>query len=200
MKEEIRVLNRIMTDFLSFARKSRLQMEKVSIPSLLQRTVTAAIASGAISGNVLGSSTIQVQYDLDPDLPEIYADPVELRRALFNILQNAADAMPEGGIVAIHARVTENGHGVDLQISDTGAGIHEKELEKIFHPFYTTKTAGTGLGLAISRKIIEEHGGTVFVQSQEGKGTTFAIALPLLPPIAPYAAASMEPSHEVTKT
>ncbi|MBI4716014.1 MAG: HAMP domain-containing protein, partial [Nitrospirae bacterium] len=177
MQEEVRILNKILTDFLTFAREPRLQTEKVTLPPLLQRVVDAAVPSGS-------GSAIRVDYCVEDGLPEIQADPLALRKAFLNILLNAAQAMPKGGRMEIEARSspspTDGSEGVEVTFSDTGVGIPPDDQDRIFHPFFTTKDEGTGLGLAISRKIVEEHGGTITLSSRVGLGTTFRVWLPVL--------------------
>jgi signal transduction histidine kinase len=99
-----------------------------------------------------------------------------LRRALLNLVQNAADAMPQGGTVTLTGQSTAT--RVQLCVQDTGIGIAAERLEQIFEPLYTTKPGGTGLGLYIVREIVAAHGGQVTVESVEGQGTTFTITLP----------------------
>ena len=117
-----------------------------------------------------------------PSLPPISADPAQLGQVLLNILRNALEATPEGGAVEVTSRMAESemGEGKVLQIaiSDTGCGIPKADLSRLFEPFFSTKPKGSGLGLAISYNIVRDHGGTIRVESQVGKGTTFTIILP----------------------
>ena len=130
-------------------------------------------------GKQMSKDRIQIVTTLDPDLPTIRGDPHTLQQVLMNLLVNARDAMPDGGIVRIETlRETEPEDGVRLVVADTGPGIPADVLPRISEPFYTTKTAGTGLGLPLSYNIIREHGGQVEVDSAPGRGTTFIITLP----------------------
>jgi signal transduction histidine kinase len=104
------------------------------------------------------------------------ADHGQLYRAFLNIFINASQSMDNGGRIDIHAR--EDKEGFYIEIADTGCGISQENLNRIFNPFFTTKDKGTGLGLSIVRKIIEGHKGTIAIQSQEGKGTKVEILLP----------------------
>jgi signal transduction histidine kinase len=99
-----------------------------------------------------------------------------LRRALLNLVQNALDAMPEGGMLTLAGQGTAT--QVQLQVRDTGSGIAAERLQQIFEPLYTTKPGGTGLGLYIVQEIVAAHAGQLTVDSKEGQGTTFTIALP----------------------
>jgi two-component system sensor histidine kinase HydH len=103
--------------------------------------------------------------------------PPSLRRALWNLVQNALDAMPQGGVLTIGGQRTAT--HVHLQVQDTGSGIPAAQLATIFEPLYTTKPGGTGLGLYIVQEIVTAHGGKVTVESVEGQGSTFTVTLPL---------------------
>jgi signal transduction histidine kinase len=107
----------------------------------------------------------------------IEGDPRKLKQAFINIITNGCQAIGEYGILRI--TITSNDHKVDITISDTGSGISEEDMERIFNPFYTNKPLGLGLGLAITKKIIEEHKGLITVDSEISKGTTFTVSLPL---------------------
>jgi two-component system NtrC family sensor kinase len=116
--------------------------------------------------------------ELSPDLPEIIGDPMQLKQVFMNLLLNAVDAMPEGGTVVLKTSFGEAAHAVMVDISDTGKGIDARVLDKMFQPFFTTKSKGTGLGLAISKRLIEEHGGKISIENNKGGGSTFRISLP----------------------
>jgi signal transduction histidine kinase len=109
-------------------------------------------------------------------LPEIDADAVLLHRAFQNLVLNAIDAMPAGGMLTL--RTLEHGGSVRIEVSDTGEGLTAEECARLFTPYYTTKHQGTGLGLAIVQSVVSDHHGTISVSSEEGHGTTFRIELP----------------------
>jgi signal transduction histidine kinase len=111
---------------------------------------------------------------------EIVLDPNQLHQVVVNLLQNAADAMPDGGEIRIECRITPA--TVNISITDNGTGIAEDTVQHLFEPFWTTKPAGTGLGLAISYRIIEAHGGTLSVESPPDGGCRFIITLPVMFP------------------
>jgi signal transduction histidine kinase len=116
------------------------------------------------------------------DIAKVTLDEVLMRQALSNLVQNAVEAMPKGGQLQIITTVVQSRGGrreLELQVSDTGVGIPSDRLDKIFLPFYTTKTKGTGLGLALVHKIVLLHNGRIQVESHEGKGTTFRVHLPM---------------------
>jgi signal transduction histidine kinase len=131
---------------------------------------------------------ITVRLDLQPDLPRPLASPDQLKQVFLNLFLNARDAMPHGGLLEIASRVSREtdteflaGRYVLIQVRDTGSGIPEEEMPRIFEPFYSTKSEskGTGLGLWVSMGIIQNHGGQIKVRSRPGRGTTFTVALPL---------------------
>jgi len=122
---------------------------------------------------------VTVLKNFDENIPTILADQLQLQQVLLNLLLNAIDAMPLGGTLTINTACNEDKSSVKIEISDSGHGISDKDLNKIFQPFFTTKSRGTGMGLAITRRIIEEHGGYINVSSEYGRGTTFTIILPV---------------------
>jgi len=111
-------------------------------------------------------------------LPPVAADREMLARALGNLVGNALDAMPEGGILRVAATAQDG--GVAIEVSDTGPGLTDEQRTRLFTPYYTTKKGGTGLGLAIVQGIVSDHGGRIRVESEPGKGTTFTLLLPSL--------------------
>ncbi len=127
---------------------------------------------------------ITVQRDLAPDLPAVLADPEAIRRALANLIDNAAEAM-QGGllrILRVGTVLAEEGTAVEVAVSDTGPGLTEEIRERLFLPFYSTKQRGTGLGLSIAAKIVHEHGGTISAESNSPKGARFIMRLPVAEP------------------
>jgi two-component system sensor kinase FixL len=115
-------------------------------------------------------------------LPTIQADHLQLRQLFLNLLTNASDAMPQGGTLTMRATTgaLDAAEAVKIDFADTGEGISAENLKKIWDPFFTTKMEGkgTGLGLAICRRIVEEHGGTIDLESEPGSGTTVHIVFP----------------------
>jgi len=127
---------------------------------------------------------ITVKWDLEPDLPTVLADPEAIRRALANLVDNAAEAM-QGSllcVLGIHTSLSEDGAAVELVVSDTGHGLTDEIRERLFLPFYSTKHRGTGLGLSIAAKIVQEHGGSIRAEANSPKGARFLVRLPLMEP------------------
>jgi signal transduction histidine kinase len=125
---------------------------------------------------------VEMITDLDPGLPRTMIIEHQLQQVFMNIALNALDAMSGRGRLTVRA-VRANG-AIDVAFTDTGVGMTAEEIQHIFEPYYTTKSArlGTGLGLALSYNIIRKHGGTILVQSEKGKGSTFAVSIPLRGP------------------
>jgi hypothetical protein len=127
---------------------------------------------------------ITVQRDLEPGLPPVVADPVAIRRALANLIDNAAEAMHGSllRLLGVHTSLSEDGSAVEVSVSDTGHGLTDEIRERLFLPFYSTKHRGTGLGLSIAAKIVQEHGGSIRAESNSPKGARFLLRLPLMEP------------------
>lgn len=162
--KEIMVMDRIITDFLSFAKPTDLFASEVDLKEILEGCLSSL--EGISAGMKITVNTEM--------LPHIRADEVLLRQACANLLQNAIESMPDGGELKISGFMDDY---IGITISDTGHGIPEGIRDKIFLPFYTTKERGTGLGLAIVHKIIVSHGGDIKVETCD-KGTTFTIRFP----------------------
>jgi len=169
ISKEISVMDRIISDFLSFAKPTELTISDLDLKMIIGNCVSV------VTGE---RKDIHTHFDSD-GLFVLKGDEVLLRQAFTNLIQNAVEAMPAGGKLVITAFPSKSSEGnfLEIVISDTGHGIGENVMDKIFLPFYTTKEKGTGLGLAIVHKIIISHGGSIFVESSE-KGTTFKIRLP----------------------
>jgi two-component system, sporulation sensor kinase E len=114
---------------------------------------------------------------LADDLPKVLVDRAQLKQAFFNVIKNAVQAMRTGGILRIHTEADDD--RVVVSFIDTGHGIASDEIGRIFDAYYTTKADGSGLGLMIVQRIVREHGGTIEIESDAGRGTTFRIKLPI---------------------
>ncbi|MGA9351582.1 MAG: ATP-binding protein, partial [Anaerolineae bacterium] len=140
----------------------------------LQKTQINTIVRDALS-RTPGLDKVAVITKLGEDLPPLTADPDQIQQVFINLILNAVQAMPDGGKLEIATRA-EDGFMV-AEFKDNGCGIPEENLEKIFEPLFSTKVRGIGLGLALSKKIIEAHGGSIEVESEIGKGSTFTVRL-----------------------
>jgi signal transduction histidine kinase len=165
---ELANLKQIIARFSDFAKMPAPEMQPVNLNALAGETMKLFEAQFA-------QARVTARAELAPELPTVAADPEQVARALRNLVLNAIDAMPEGG--ALTVRTMPQGSGARLEISDSGKGLSQEECERLFTPYYTTKTHGTGLGLAIVQSVVSDHHGRVSVESQPGKGTTFRIDL-----------------------
>jgi two-component system sensor histidine kinase PilS (NtrC family) len=162
-------LNRIISDFLTYSRPAALEFKRFELHSMLDETIdllkNVEKSKGAVSIHKKYSGRL-----------ELNADPEKIRQVFWNLGINAVEAMHEGGELFVSTKDSEKAVGITFK--DFGDGIDEKDIEKIFYPFFTTKKDGTGLGLAIAYRIIEEHKGKITVDSSPGIGTTFEVILP----------------------
>ncbi|MGH9378304.1 MAG: sensor histidine kinase, partial [Terriglobia bacterium] len=174
VKEEIGHLNQMVNDFLSAGRQAPPTLRPCDLRETLKQA-TALVEKQARTQNV----SLSVELDGDQ---EIQADVQQIKTCFINILTNAVQAMPQGGTIRVSAsRVAENGlpERLRLRFADTGPGIPRADRERIFAPYFSTKATGFGLGLAITKKIVEDHGGHIFVCDDRGPGTVMMIELPL---------------------
>jgi two-component system NtrC family sensor kinase len=164
----------IIRGLLDFSRQRKPDKTLCSINSLILESLSF-FENQALMHN------IEVITNLENDLPSIIIDPSQIQRVFINMIANAAEAMNGNGQLFVSTRREKTKECIEIIFSDTGSGISEENLEKIFDPFFTTKDTGhgVGLGLAISYGIIKEHGGTISIESEVGKGTTFIVRLPI---------------------
>ena len=171
VQRECRRLQSILDDFLNFAKVRRLNFEPTDLNEELRKLLEFYRPKAE-------ESRIEIIPYLRSDLPSVLLDREQFRGALLNLILNAQQAMPDGGQLVVATDTTPR--GVCLHLIDTGSGMDEKTLGRIFEAFYSTKPGGTGLGLPTTGKIIEAHGGTITCQSEVGRGTRFTIELPTL--------------------
>jgi len=175
-------LNRIITDFLSYARPRSITPSRVNVGDLLHQTFTLLRHSPEIS------SSQSVEEDLPSEALFAEADEGQLKQVFWNLARNALQAMPDGGV--LRASLEKNSHNrIRISFSDTGRGMSPEQVERLFEPFSST-TGGTGLGLSIVYQIIRDHGGTINVRSREGQGTTIMVELP-------FATSDNNPNSEI---
>jgi len=167
IEEEIDLSTRIINDILTFSRVKRPQLSKVDIGDVIKESLS----------KVHVPDTIQVCMDIRNGIPPIMADAVQLRQVFSNIILNAIQAMPAGGVLTI--TVSEKDGCVEVAVLDTGEGIPQENLNKIFEPLFSTKDHGTGFGLSVCQGIIDMHKGRIYIESEVEKGTRFTIQLPI---------------------
>lgn len=164
-------LEKIVKDFLGLARAQKLNLKKVKLNQFLGEIINVAELEA-------GAKKLELVKKIK-SLPEAMIDEAELKKAFLNIVLNAVQATNSGGRIGFETCFVEKENKALIKISDTGPGIASQDLHKIFQPYFTTKKEGTGLGLAITHRVISDHKGTIEVESELGKGTTFIIKLPL---------------------
>ncbi len=146
---------------------SPLQLQEVNLMALIQRAVDEASIP----------DSVKVDMNVDDGLNSVHVDPLKIRRVLDNLVRNAVEAMPDGGVIGVSA-VREDNNAL-IEVRDTGVGIPAEVMADIFKPFVTTKSKGMGLGLVYCKRAVEAHGGTIIADSKVGEGTTFKIKIPL---------------------
>ncbi len=169
---EIANLKAIVSRFSEFSKMPQPHFQQIDLNAAMQdvaRLFKAQMSSG-------DHKFIDCKLELGQDVGQVAADPELLHRALSNLVLNAMDAMPQGGTLTLRTR--QDANRVFAEVSDTGTGLTPEECERLFTPYYTSKSHGTGLGLAIVQSVVTDHGGKISVRSQEGSGTTFIIELP----------------------
>ena len=166
--EEIERIDTIVKGLMDFARPTTLNLDRQPITPVLQAVLALMEAN-------LAHHKIELVLDLSLETPEIPFDSDKLKQAFMNVMLNAIEAMPQGGVLRV-SMFTEN-DSVCIRVVDTGVGIPAEDLEHLFEPFFTKKTRGTGLGLANVKRILEEHGGKVEIESTPGEGTTVSMWL-----------------------
>jgi len=163
-------INFLITELLNCARPPNLNLKSHDINGILEDTLDSIKAKTA-------AQQVKIHKVYCPGSPIISVDSEQITRVFSNVMINALDAMPQGGVMKIESRI-EGGHFV-IKIEDTGIGIPEEDIIRIFDPFFSTKVSGIGLGLSITYGAVVSHGGTISVESQQEKGTFFTISLPM---------------------
>ncbi|MGB9628080.1 MAG: two-component system sensor histidine kinase NtrB, partial [Thermodesulfobacteriota bacterium] len=166
-EEGIEKIQKIVDDMLHFAKPKEAHFKLEEINDVVEESL-------AILQTKFKKSNIVTSFQRGKDLPKIWIDVHQIQQVLINLMLNSIQAMEKGGTLTIRTFLDRE-DGVGIEIKDTGIGIPKPNLKKIFDPFFTTKSEGTGLGLSISVKILENHGATIEVESEEGKGSVFTI-------------------------
>jgi signal transduction histidine kinase len=177
MASEVQRVERIITTFLRFTEKHELALAETDLNRMLGDLGEFVEPEAERSG-------VRIRLGLDTSLEPFSFDADLIRQVFLNLVQNARQAMEESGgelIIKTHRQERDGVAWAVGEVIDTGPGIHERNVEKIFDLYYSTRQGGSGFGLAISKRIVEEHGGHIEVESEQGKGSRFAVYLPYLP-------------------
>ena len=169
IKDEIERLKRLVNDLLNYGRPTRLAVETVDLKNLMEETLSLVRPQAEVQG-------VEVTVEAGGGPANVSGDRERLKSFISNLAINALQAMPTGG--RLNARVARVDGTVEVSIADTGVGISEEAVNKIFEPYFSTKQTGFGLGLAVTKWIIQEHHGTIDVESEVNRGTTFTVKLP----------------------
>ena len=167
--EEIDRLNSVISSLLAFARPPQLQPHPVAVGELFDRALLLA-------RDELAAKEVRVQRQEPAGLPPVRADADLISQVLLGLLANAAESVPVGGEVSLHARAVDG--AVEMAVADSGPGVSPELRERIFEPFFTTRARGTGLGLAIAKQIVEAHAGRIVLSERPGGGAQFTLFLP----------------------
>jgi signal transduction histidine kinase len=172
LKAEVARINQQITDFLNYSRPARTDLRPVEVRPMVEDSLR--LIEGQAADDDIKIAVVERE-----DVPEVMGDPELLRSVFNNLFINALQSMGSaGGSLNVKIAPGDEGENVIIEIADTGSGISEENLSKIFEPYFSTKETGTGLGLAIVQKIIEAHNGSIDVDSKEGEGTKFTVKLP----------------------
>ena len=169
-RDEIARLDQIINQFLRAIRPTQPELQPTTVNEVIADTLL-------LLEREIGDRDILVEQELAPSLPRILLDRSQLKQAFYNIIKNALQAMRSGGILRI--RTEANPTHIIISFIDSGHGIAPEEIGQLFEPYFTTKEKGTGLGLMIVQRIVREHGGTIEVESDKDRGTTFRVKLPI---------------------
>ena len=175
LNAECRRLSAILDNFMKFARPSSVDTHEVDMHRVIEHIVTLMQLEAQ-------EHNIHLEHTIENDLPRVLGDETQIGQVLVNVIVNAFHAMPDGGNCHITAdSCTADGkRWVEISVRDTGIGIPEEALPRLFDPFYTTKPGGSGLGLAIAYRIMQDHGGLIKVTSLSGNGTAVELKFPAL--------------------
>jgi two-component system nitrogen regulation sensor histidine kinase GlnL len=181
---EVDRVSALLEQLLELTRPPRLRLAAVNVHRILNDVLTLERAAG--------DAALTVRLVFDPSLPDVLADEAQLRQVFLNLVKNALEAMGRAGTLTVTTRIEtdfhvrhaarDRGQFLSVDVEDTGPGIAAEDCERIFAPFFTTKTSGTGLGLAVSEHLVAQHGGTIAIESELGRGTRVRVRLPVAAP------------------
>jgi signal transduction histidine kinase len=167
IEKQVKYMDKALLDLLYYGTSTDIQLVLTDLYKLIDDVLKT----------IYVPSDIEVSIERQTGISNVKTDPLIVKHVLMNLITNAIDAMPNGGRLAI--KVFKEADKICVSVEDTGVGIPKENLEKIFTPLFTTKSKGKGLGLSVSKKLVEQLGGTISVESREGIGTTFTIRLPI---------------------
>jgi signal transduction histidine kinase len=167
LKEQAEYMEKIVSDLQDYARPLKPKLVEIGLHKLIDKTLSSLTVP----------ENVKVSIAIEKDFPKLTLDPTLMQRVLSNLITNAVQAMPDGGKLTIRASKKEE--TTLISIEDTGAGISDENLSKLFTPLFTTKAKGQGFGLPVCKRMVEAHDGTITVESKVGKGSTFTIKIPL---------------------
>ena len=162
---EVKDAEKIVSDLLEFSRTKPAEKEELSLPDLVN----------SVLAKIIPPEEVEIKVNLPPELPLVYVDPRQISQVILNLVTNAFEAMPEGGIVTFEGKSQKD--QVRFSVADKGCGITQEHLKKIFEPLFTTKERGIGLGLSITKNLVETNGGSLEVETREGEGSRFIVLL-----------------------
>lgn len=168
--DQVAHMERLLREMLDYSRPAQLQLEAQSLNEMVSEVVSLCAAAAKEAG-------VSLEQKADPDMDSPPLDGARMKQVILNLVQNAVQASPKGGVVWVITR--QYPKYVEVEVADQGPGIPRENWDKLFFPFFTTKRGGTGLGLAISHKIVEAHGGTLELVKSNENGTTFRVQLPV---------------------
>jgi two-component system, sporulation sensor kinase E len=171
VSESCELIESIINELMNFARPRPMTFGQSDINACLRRTIS-------LLGGRCRRRQIEIRLELDPHLPSIVCDEEHLGQVFINLTVNAIQAMPQGGTLTIHTRNEPLHQRALILFQDTGCGIKPDEIERVFEPFFSKRSKGIGLGLTVTRRIIEDHFGRIWIESDEGKGTSIYMQVP----------------------
>jgi PAS domain S-box-containing protein len=183
METETRRTGRIVSNLLAFSRQSPMELKRIDLNRLIDQTLI-------LNSNLLKIGGVKIEKILDPHLPDFYGSEDQLKQVFMNLISNAAEVMEinGGGLLSIKTKHLVKDRKILICFKDTGSGVPKDNVSRLFEPFFTTKKEGkgVGLGLSVAYGIVQEHGGSIRVESKVGQGTTFFVNLPLERPPEPH--------------
>jgi PAS domain S-box-containing protein len=183
METETRRTGRIVSNLLAFSRQSPMELKRIDLNRLIDQTLI-------LNSNLLKIGGVKIEKILDPHLPDFYGSEDQLKQVFMNLISNAAEVMEinGGGLLSIKTKHLVKDRKILICFKDTGSGVPKDNVSRLFEPFFTTKKEGkgVGLGLSVAYGIVQEHGGSIRVESKVGQGTTFYVNLPLERPPEPH--------------